>query len=123
MIPKIIHYTWFSGEAFPEKIQNCIDSWHKVMPYFEFVCWDAEKIKELDSCWLRECLAERKWVQKIEEFKQNKSLIKEDVESTVSNAFKNSNLGKRFLILWMVPNDMISFKHKLGFIVSLLKNH
>lgn len=61
MIPKIIHYTWFSGEAFPEKIQNCIDSWHKVMPDFEFVCWDAEKIKDLDSCWLRECLAERKW--------------------------------------------------------------
>lgn len=64
-----------------------------------------------------------KWVQKFEEFEQNKSLIKEDVESTVYNAFKNSNLGKRFLILWMVPNDMISFKHKLGFIVSLLKNH
>ena len=57
------------------------------------------------------------------EFEQNKSLIKEDVESTVYNAFKHSNLGKRFLILWMVPNDMISFKHKLGFIVSLLKNH
>lgn len=61
MIPKIIHYTWFSGDPFPEKIQTCIDSWHKYMPEYEFVLWDAERIKEIDSVWLQESLDKRKW--------------------------------------------------------------
>lgn len=61
MIPKIIHYTWFSGEPFPEKIQKCIDSWHQYMPEYEYVLWDAERLKEIDSPWLRECLEKRKW--------------------------------------------------------------
>lgn len=61
MIPKIIHYTWFSGEPFPEKIQACIDSWHKYMPEYEFVLWDAERISEINSIFLLEALAARKW--------------------------------------------------------------
>lgn len=61
MIPKIIHYTWFSSEPFPEKILACIDSWHKYMPEYEFVLWGAERIKEIDSVWLRESLAKKKW--------------------------------------------------------------
>lgn len=61
MIPPIIHYTWFSNEPFPKTIQRCIESWHRVMPNYEFVCWDSERIKEIDSCWLRESLEERKW--------------------------------------------------------------
>lgn len=59
MIPKIIHYTWFSGDSFPEKIHDCIDSWHKYKPEYEYVFWDAERIKDIDSVWLRECLAKR----------------------------------------------------------------
>lgn len=61
MIPKIIHYTWFSGEPFPEKIQACIDSWHKYMPEYEYMLWDAERLKEIDSIWVTEALQERKW--------------------------------------------------------------
>jgi hypothetical protein len=61
MIPKIIHYTWFSGDPFPEKIQKCIDTWHHKMPDYEFVLWDYNKIKDIDSVWLQECLKERKW--------------------------------------------------------------
>ena len=61
MIPKIIHYTWFSGDPFPEKIQQCIDSWKKVMPEYEYICWDAERLKEIDSVWVTEALAELKW--------------------------------------------------------------
>ena len=61
MIPKVIHYTWFSGEPFPEKIQYCMDSWHQYMSEYEYVLWDAERIKEIDSVWLQECLSEKKW--------------------------------------------------------------
>lgn len=61
MIPRIIHYTWFSGEPFPPKVQECIDSWHRYMPDYEFILWDAERIREINSEWLQECLAEKKW--------------------------------------------------------------
>lgn len=61
------------------------------------------------------------WVKEFEEFESNKYYIKEDVESTVYNAFKNSSWMKRFHILMMVPNEMISLKHKLGFLISLIR--
>lgn len=61
MIPKIIHYTWFSGDPFPKRIQECIDSWRKFMPEYELVLWDAERLKEIDSIWLKECLDKKKW--------------------------------------------------------------
>jgi len=61
MIPKIIHYTWFSGEPFPEKIQVCIDSWKEHLPDYELRLWDMEAIKSIDSMFLREALAEKKW--------------------------------------------------------------
>lgn len=61
MIPKIIHYTWFSGEQFPDKIKECINSWQKYMPEYEYVLWDSERIKEIKSRWLEECLQKKKW--------------------------------------------------------------
>lgn len=61
MIPKIIHYTWFSGEPFPKIVQECMNSWQKCMPEYEYILWDAERIKEIDSVWLTECLEKKKW--------------------------------------------------------------
>lgn len=61
MIPKIIHYTWFSGDSFPEEVRQCIASWHQHMPDWEFILWDAARIRDIDSMWLRECLEQRKW--------------------------------------------------------------
>lgn len=61
MIPKIIHYTWFSGEPYSPTIQRCIESWHKEMPNYEYVLWDMERIKEIDSVWLKECIDKKKW--------------------------------------------------------------
>lgn len=61
MIPKIIHYTWFSGEPLPPKIKECIDSWHLYMPEYKYVLWDAKRLEEIDSVWLTECLAKKKW--------------------------------------------------------------
>lgn len=61
MIPKIIHYTWFSGEPFPENIQNCIDSWREHLSDYEFKLWDMNAIKGIDSVFLKEALQEKKW--------------------------------------------------------------
>ncbi len=61
MIPKIIHYTWFSGEPFPEKILACINSWKQFLPDYELKLWDMKSLEQIDSMFLREALAEKKW--------------------------------------------------------------
>lgn len=61
MIPKIIHYTWFSGEEMPQVVKDCIDSWKRFMPDYQYRLWDMDAIKDIDSVFLREALAARKW--------------------------------------------------------------
>lgn len=61
MIPRRIHYTWFSDEPFPELVQQCIRSWHQFMPDYEYVLWDAKRIAGIDSLWLKQCLEKKKW--------------------------------------------------------------
>lgn len=40
MIPKIIHYCWFGQGEMPELAQNCIASWHRHMPGWEYKLWN-----------------------------------------------------------------------------------
>lgn len=61
MIPKIIHYTWFSGDEYPDKIQACIDSWKQFLPDYELRKWDMNSITNIDSIFLKEALSKKKW--------------------------------------------------------------
>ncbi len=61
MIPKKIHYTWFSDEPFPDKINECLESWHKSMPEYEFIHWDSKRIANIDSIFLKEAIKAKKW--------------------------------------------------------------
>ena len=61
MIPKIIHYCWFSGDAKPESIQQCIDSWSEIMPDYEIRCWGPDSF-DFDSIpFVKEAKEKRKW--------------------------------------------------------------
>lgn len=42
MIPKKIHYCWFSGDEFPDDIKKCIESWRKYLPDYEIIEWNAK---------------------------------------------------------------------------------
>lgn len=42
MIPKIIHYCWFGRGPMPELVLECIDSWHKYMPDWEYKLWNED---------------------------------------------------------------------------------
>lgn len=61
MIPKIIHYTWFSGDELPQMVKDCMASWKKYLVGYEFRLWDINAIKDIDSTFLKEALAEKKW--------------------------------------------------------------
>ena len=61
MIPKIIHYIWLGGGPLSPEIEQCIDSWHKHLPDYEIHRWDDDSIQEIDSLFIREAIAEKKW--------------------------------------------------------------
>ena len=37
-IPKIIHYVWLGSGKMSPFIQDCVDSWKRVMPDYEIKC-------------------------------------------------------------------------------------
>lgn len=61
MIPKVIHYCWFSGDKLPKSIEKCIDSWKRVMPDYKIKCWDKDSF-DFDSIpFVRETMIAKKY--------------------------------------------------------------
>lgn len=42
MIPKKIHYCWYGRGEMPQLAKDCIASWHKFMPDWEYKLWNEE---------------------------------------------------------------------------------
>ena len=42
MIPKIIHYCWFGRGKMPQLALDCIASWKKYLPEYEFMLWNED---------------------------------------------------------------------------------
>lgn len=61
MIPKIIHYVWLGNNPIPESMQKCMNSWKKYMPDYEWMCWNDDSIKEINSIFVNEAIQEKKW--------------------------------------------------------------
>lgn len=61
MIPKLIHYSWFSGEPFPAHIQALMETWKKFLPDYEFMLWDAKRLAEVNNTFANEAVSVRKW--------------------------------------------------------------
>ena len=40
MIPKIVHYCWFGESDLPQLAEDCMDSWKRYMPGWEYRCWN-----------------------------------------------------------------------------------
>lgn len=61
MIPKKIHYCWFSEDKKPRSIRRCIDSWKRVMPDFEIRCWDGDSFDFDIVPFVRDAMAAKKY--------------------------------------------------------------
>lgn len=57
MIPKIIHYCWFSGDKKPALIRKCIRSWKKYLPDYEIRCWDGNSFDFISLVFTREAMS------------------------------------------------------------------
>jgi mannosyltransferase OCH1-like enzyme len=61
MIPRIIHYCWLSGDAVPENLRKCTDSWKEKLPGYEFMLWDFKRFDKNNSPWVRRAFEEKKY--------------------------------------------------------------
>jgi len=61
MIPKTIHYCWFSGEKYPPKIKECIRSWKRMLPDYKLRIWDASSFVFQSIPYMKKCFEMRRW--------------------------------------------------------------
>lgn len=61
MIPKIIHYSWFSGEEMPEAYVQMMDTWKTFLPDYEFRLWDGQALAEANIMFANEAVSVKKW--------------------------------------------------------------
>lgn len=61
MIPKRIHYCWFGRGEMPEQAKQCIASWHKYMPDWEYKLWNEDSFDVGVSAYTKEAYQARKF--------------------------------------------------------------
>lgn len=61
MIPKIIHYCWFGGNALPKLAQKCIASWKKYCPDYELKLWNESNFDLNSNAYVKEAYKAKKF--------------------------------------------------------------
>jgi len=60
MIPKKIHYVWFS-EDMPPKTHGYIDGWKRLLPDYEIIKWNADNFDVNSVKWVKQAVEAKKW--------------------------------------------------------------
>ncbi|NNP69359.1 glycosyltransferase [Acinetobacter sp. Ac_5812] len=60
MIPKIIHYCWFGKNPMSPLIEECIKSWHRYLPDWEFILWNEDN-SPLEHDFVKKALKDKKY--------------------------------------------------------------
>lgn len=61
MIPKKIHYCWFGRGEMPELAKQCIASWHRCMPGWEYRLWNEDNFNINSVPYVKEAYDARKF--------------------------------------------------------------
>ena len=61
MIPKTIHYCWFGRGSMPQLALDCIESWHKYMPDWEYRLWNEDNFDVNCNQYVKEAYEARKF--------------------------------------------------------------
>lgn len=61
MIPKTIHYCWFSNEKIPPFLKDCIDTWKKQLPDYTIRLWDHNSFDFYSVPFVRQAYEAKKW--------------------------------------------------------------
>lgn len=60
-IPKKIHYIWFSENPLPKQLQRYVDTWKKLCPDYEIVCWNEKNYDIFKHPYMVEAYKAGKW--------------------------------------------------------------
>ena len=61
MIPRKIHYCWFGRGEMPQLAKDCIASWHKYMPDWEYKLWNEDNFDINYNDYTREAYEAKKY--------------------------------------------------------------
>ena len=63
MIPKKIHYIWLGNKPLDKVSWQCIESWRKILPDYEIICWSDEECLEMieKNAYAKEAYERRKY--------------------------------------------------------------
>ncbi|GFI15962.1 hypothetical protein IMSAGC009_01122 [Lachnospiraceae bacterium] len=61
VIPRVIHYFWFSGEEKTGLVAECIESWKRACPDYELKEWNADNYDVTANPFAYEAFKHRKW--------------------------------------------------------------
>ena len=61
MIPKKIHYCWFGRGEMPRLAKDCIASWHKYMPDYEYKLWNEDNFEVNSTPYTMEAYEAKKY--------------------------------------------------------------
>lgn len=45
----------------PPQLQECVDSWKRLMPDYEIIRWDESRVKDIESIFVKEAIEMKKW--------------------------------------------------------------
>lgn len=60
-IPKIIHFCWFSNDKYPHLVKQCIKSWKRIIPDYEFRLWDSTSFNFDSVPYVKQAYENRQW--------------------------------------------------------------
>ena len=61
MIPKTIHYCWFGRGEMPQLAVDCIASWHKYLPDYDYKIWNEDNFDINAVPYVKEAYESRKF--------------------------------------------------------------
>ncbi len=61
LIPKTIHYCWFSKKTMPDYLKRCIESWYKFCPDYEIKRWDEDNYDVNKNLYMQQAYEAKKW--------------------------------------------------------------
>ena len=61
IIPKKIHYCWFSGNPMPDYLKKCMESWYKYCPDYEIIRWDENNYDFDKNLYMKQAYKAKKW--------------------------------------------------------------
>ena len=61
LIPRTIHYCWFSEQPVPQTLQMCMNSWNEKCPDYEIIRWDESNFDYKKYLYTRQAYEAKKW--------------------------------------------------------------